>query len=69
MSWDKMRERGHKGGERVKKLAEKLMDTAEKLCEEIEEMDEEFGERDDYDRDGGYDEMRERRGRSGRYRR
>ena len=42
------------------------MDTVEKLCEEIEEMDEEFGERDDerYDED-----MRERRGRGGRYRR
>lgn len=65
MSWDKMRERGGiRKGERVTKLIHEAKEVLEELCDELEDMEEFFGERD---REREDYEMRERRGRNGRY--
>ena len=67
MSWDKMRERGSsRKGEHLTKLMHEAKEVLEELCDELEDMEEFFGERD---REREDYEMRERRGRDGRYRR
>lgn len=67
MSWDKMRERGgSRKGEHLTKLIHEAKEVLEELCDELEDMEEFFGERD---REREDYEMRERRGRDGRYRR
>lgn len=67
MSWDKMRERGgSRKGEHLTKLIHEAKEVLEELFDELEDMEEFFGERD---REREDYEMRERRGRDGRYRR